>query len=142
MKEMFKNIVLTATGGLLYYLLEILFRGYSHPAMIVVGGICFYVCGLWNEIMEWFMPLPEQMFVCTICITTIEFVAGVILNLWLDLGIWDYSNMPLNVLGQICLPFCLLWYFLSLVAIVLDDWLRYALFWEERPHYSIRRKKC
>ena len=59
----------------------------------------------------------------------------------LGLNIWDYSNMPLNLWGQICLPFSCLWFFLSAVAIILDDELRYNIFGEEKPHYYFWRKK-
>lgn len=70
-------------------------------------------------------------------ITAMELVSGLILNVWLGLGIWDYSAIPLNFMGQICLPFSILWVLLSVVAVVLDDWLRYWLFGEERPHYVL-----
>ena len=60
------------------------------------------------------------------------------LNLMLGLHIWDYSDMPFNFLGQICLPFTILWLFLSLLCIFVDDWLRHALFHEEKPHYRWR----
>lgn len=53
-------------------------------------------------------------------------------------GIWDYSNMPFNIIGQICLPFTVAWYILSLLAIVLDDHLRYWIFGEEKPRYKWR----
>ena len=62
---------------------------------------------------------------------------GLILNIWLHLGIWDYSHMPLNVLGQICLPFTLIWCILSLVAIILDDYIRFWFFNEEKPNYKL-----
>ena len=55
-------------------------------------------------------------------------------------GVWDYSGMPLNYKGQICLPFSILWIFVSIAAVVLDDWLRYWLFGEERPHYTLFRR--
>ena len=58
------------------------------------------------------------------------------------MDVWDYSNMPFNILGQICLPFTILWFFISILAIVLDDWIRYIMFDEEKPHYiSIFRKR-
>ena len=58
----------------------------------------------------------------------------------LGLGVWDYSGMLLNYKGQICLPFSILWIFVSVAAVVLDDWLRYWLFGEERPHYTLFRR--
>ena len=45
--------------------------------------------------------------------------------------------MPGNFLGQICPQFTLAWLALSLVGIVLDDYLRYWLFREEKPHYHL-----
>lgn len=137
MKIFSKYLFLFLTGGVIYYFLEILFRGRSHIAMIAVGGICFVLCGLLNEAMSWRTPLALQMLICTALITVVEFISGIILNIWLNLGIWDYSDLPLNILGQICIPFCILWYFLSAAAIIFDDYLRYWLFNEEKPRYVL-----
>ncbi len=134
----FKNLFLCLVGGLIYYGIEILYRGHSHPAMILVGGICFILCGCLNEVIPWEMPLPLQMAICSVLITGVEFFSGIVLNIWLGLAIWDYSRLPFNILGQICLPFMVVWFFLSAVAIVLDDYLRYWLFGEDKPHYCIK----
>ena len=77
------------------------------------------------------------MGICCIIITVLEFIFGVVLNIWLGLQIWDYSGMPLNIMGQICLPFTVAWYFLSAAAIILDDYIRYWLFGEEKPRYTL-----
>ena len=53
------------------------------------------------------------------------------------LDVWDYSGMPGNILGQICPQYMLLWLPVSLAGIVLDDWIRYRKFGEERPHYRL-----
>lgn len=137
MKLIFKYMFLFLAGGVIYYFLEILFRGRSHTAMIAVGGTCFILCGLLNEVMDWKTPLALQMLICTALITVVEFISGIVLNIWLKLDIWDYSNLPFNILGQICIPFCILWYFLSAVAIIWDDYLRFWLFGEEKPHYIL-----
>jgi uncharacterized membrane protein len=34
---------------------------------------------------------------------------------------WDYSTLPFNILGQICLPFSLIWIVLSFPAIKIDE---------------------
>lgn len=133
-----KGAFLFGVGGLIYYGIEILYRGYSHPAMVLVGGICFLLCGELNEVLPWEMPLPLQMLICSVMITAVEFLSGLILNIWLGLAIWDYSGLPFHILGQICLPFMVAWFLLSAVAIVLDDYLRYWLFHEEKPHYTWR----
>ena len=64
-----------------------------------------------------------------------EFAAGCVLNLWLGLGVWDYTDMPFNLMGQICLPFSAAWIVVSAAAILLDDWLRWQLYGEDKPHY-------
>lgn len=122
-------------GGIVYFLIEILWRGYSHPSMFVLGGICFILIGLINEFFTFEMPMWKQQSIASIIVTLLEFITGIIVNVILKLNVWDYSNMPFNILGQICLPYIFLWFLLSLPAIVLDDYLRYNFFKEEKPHY-------
>lgn len=132
-----KAFTLLVIGGSLYVLLELLFRGYSHFTMFLLGGIMFLLIGGINNWLPWSMGIVWQCLLGMLVITAAEFAAGCILNLWLGLGIWDYSNIPCNLLGQICLPFMGVWFFLSGLAVFLDDWLRYWLFGEERPTYTI-----
>ncbi len=137
MKAILKAIILMAVGGMLYALFEIGFRGYTHWTMIIVGGICFYLIGLINEVIPWEMAFWKQCIIGSFVVTGIEFVSGCIVNLWLGWNVWDYSHLPLNLLGQICLPFSLLWVLVSGMAMILDDYLRYWLFKEEKPHYRL-----
>ena len=137
LKAILKHAVLALCGGCAYFLIEMAWRGHSHWTMAVLGGVCFVLIGDINEFIPWNMPLILQGAIGSGIVTVLELVSGIILNLWLGLGIWDYSNMPFNLLGQICLPFTLLWVALSIVAVVLDDWLRYWLFGEDRPTYTL-----
>ena len=132
-----KHAVLAVIGGCVYYLIEMFWRGHSHWTMAAIGGICFVVIGDINEFIPWDMPLILQGTIGSAVITFMELVFGILLNLWLRLDVWDYSTMPLNFLGQICLPFSLLWIALSMAAVILDDWLRHWLFKEERPTYKL-----
>lgn len=133
----FKGLILFLIGGGAYYTIELLWRSYSHPSMFVLGGFCFVLIGLLNEQYEWEQPLWKQQLISTYIITALEFMAGVILNLKLGLNVWDYSNLPFNLLGQVCLYYSILWFFLSFGAIVLDDYLRHWFFGEEKPHYKL-----
>lgn len=135
-KHFLKYLFLFLTGGICYFGIEILARGYSHWTMVVVGGICFVLIGLLNEKTPK-MPLLKQMFYSAILITIIEFLSGCILNLWLKLDIWDYSKNAFNLLGQICLSHTIYWFFLSVVGILLDDYLRCKIFKEEKPSYTL-----
>ena len=141
MLRFLKYTLLFITGAVLYYAVEVAFRGYSFFSMAICGGICFILCDLINEKTRRCMPLVLLMLIASLEITLIEFITGVILNICLGLDMWDYSNMPGNVLGQICPEFSLIWYFMSFIGIYLGDLIRWALFGEEKPHYHIFRKK-
>lgn len=131
-----RPLILIGIGGFLYILIELIFRGRTHWTMFIVGGVCFWLIGLINEKIPWDMPFWKQCIIGAVIVTTIEFVSGCVINLRLGWNVWDYSNLPFNVLGQICLPFSLLWVLISAVAIILDDYLRFWLYGEERPKYK------
>lgn len=138
---MFKNnflryILLFLLGGFSYCIIEILSRGYSHISMLIAGGICFVLIGNLNRKRK-DMSLVGQMFLSAFIITGIELVTGLIVNVWLDLEVWDYSDLPYNFMGQICLLYTNVWFFLSVLGILLDDYTRYFLMGEEKPHYKI-----
>ena len=136
-------------GGKLYTLIEILWRGFTHWTMFILGGGCFVIMGLLNEYrFSWKDSLLKQSVISAVIITIFEFITGCIVNLWLGWAVWDYSNLPFNLLGQICLYYFLLWIPLSAVGIVLDDWIRYWLYLalhrffprmqkREKPHYRL-----
>ena len=130
--------MLWVIGGLLYVLCELVFRGRSHWTMFLVGGLCFWLIGLINEVIPWDMPIWQQCIIGALIITAVEFVAGCIINIWLGWQVWDYSGLPFNILGQICLPFTVLWSLLAAAGIILDDYLRFLLFGEEKPNYTWR----
>lgn len=138
MKYIIKYLILLIVGGTAYYGIELLARGFSHWTMVLVGGICFILVGIINEITPK-MPLLRQMFLSAIIITSVEFISGCILNLCLGLNIWDYSENFGNILGQICPKHTIYWFLLSSIGIVIDDYIRYFLFGEEKPKYKLYR---
>lgn len=105
--------------------------------MLVLAGFLFIVIGRLNEKWEWDSSFLLQVGIATVIATIAEFLTGCIVNLWLKWDIWDYSNVPFNLLGQICLPYTVLWIFLSAFAIVIDDVIRWKFFDEEKPHYKL-----
>ncbi len=137
MKKIFEYMTLLIYGGGIYYFIEMFYRGYSHHTMILVGGLCFVCIGLLNEFYTYKISLVKQMIISSFIVTAIEFIAGVILNVWLKLDVWNYSNLRFNLLGQISLRTSIIWFFLALPAIYLDDYLRYWMFKEEKPNYKI-----
>ena len=130
-----KYLFLGVIGSIIYMNLEILWRGYTHWTMGVLGGICFICLGLINEILSWETPLVLQMFIGGTIITVLELITGCIVNLWLGWNIWNYTWQP-NLWGQISLYSSIGWIGLSLIGIVLDDYLRFWLFHEDKPRYK------
>lgn len=139
-KLLLKYAFLFLIGGLIYMGIELLWRQRTHWTMGIVGGICFVEIGLINEIISWSLPLIGQALIGASLVTINEFIAGVIINIWLGWNVWDYSQLPFNILGQVCLPFFFLWILVSVIAIILDDYLRYRFFDEEWPTYYIGGK--
>ncbi|MCH5211880.1 MAG: hypothetical protein J1G06_02600 [Oscillospiraceae bacterium] len=133
---MFKHFTLFVLGGISYLLIELLWRGRSHWAMFVLGGICFLLIGAINEANRRRIPMLLQAFMGSVIITALEFATGYIVNIKLHMNVWSYYDIPYNIMGQICLPYMILWFFLSIVCVFADDWLRYYLFDEERPKYK------
>lgn len=135
-KSIIKYIALFTFGGTTYFTGEVLWRGHSHWTMYVLGGLCFVAVGLINNIFPWSMKLELQALIGAVLITALELITGLVVNIHLGWNIWDYSDVPFNFLGQICLPYCILWYILSVIIIVLDDDIRYQYFGERKPTYE------
>lgn len=122
-------------GGSVYIEIELLYRGYTHWSMFVLAGFVFVTVGLMNEkIFDWRDDIFEQLGIATIWATICEFVCGLILRCF-ELQVWDYSNIPLNLDGLICIPFVGVWCFLMAIAIVVDDLIKFYFFKGLRPHY-------
>lgn len=114
--------------------IEILWRGHTDISMMVVGGLCGFLVGRLNEHPKFYeRKMWEQCLTGALITLCIEFISGMILNVWLKLNIWDYSGEFGNVYGQICLPYAGWWFLLMPLAIFTDDWLRYKLFGEKKP---------
>ena len=112
-------------GGLLYALIEILFRGFTHWSMIIVGGLavlCLYFISAMNERVwrKWILGAAA--------ILTVEFISGAILNILLGWQVWDYSGYRFHLYGQICLRFALYWLALCIPGNALCSLVRKRVF--------------
>lgn len=110
-----KNIFVFLTGCFMYSLIEISARGYTHWTMTLTGG---FILVILFKMFTHLKPLPfwQKCLLGSVIITATEFTVGVIVNIILGWRVWDYSDMPLNILGQICLPFSIMWFFLCIPA--------------------------
>lgn len=129
-----KELVIGAIGGSTYVVVELLWRGRSHVSMFLLGGLCFWLIGR----LDRREPVPVVVQACqgACLVTVLELAMGLVVNCWLNLGVWDYSNLPMNVHGQVCLYYFVLWIPLSAGAIFLDDGVRYLLFRTPIPSYE------
>lgn len=135
MKKISNYLFLWATGGCLYYSFEILFRGFSHWSMFLLGGICMVFCTWQGETLQWSDPLWIQTARCTIFVTAMEFMTGIILNQWCGYQIWNYDDQPFQLFGQICLPFMILFSGLCCIAIILGGYLSFWLYGQKKPWF-------
>ncbi len=115
----FYTLLLFVFGGTLYALIEILWRGHTHPSMVLLGGICFCCLAFLQRTK---LLLLWKMLWGACLITALEYLFGAILNLWLSQNVWDYSHFPFSLHGQICLRYSFYWLLLTLPAFLLSGY--------------------
>ena len=118
--------VMSVFGGLVYMGIEILWRGHTHWSMFLLGGLCFVLIGLLDEWQE-HPPMLLQMIQGACIVTMLELATGFLVNVLLGWGVWDYSDMTLNLWGQVCPQFAVAWFFLSAAAVKMENMLHYLL---------------
>lgn len=123
-----RKLILFLVGFCLYITLEVSFRGYSFVLMGICGGIIFILLDCINEILPWDTDLLIQGGIGSAMITLTELIVGEGLK-YLGLPqMWDYSNLPINFDGVICLPYSLLWVLISVIGIIVADAINYYVF--------------
>ena len=122
--KFWKKLMLFYLGGMIYCALELLWRGWSHGSMFLLGGLCFLLLGKLGRVPSP-LPLLPRALVGAMVVTTLELGCGLLVNR--SYQVWDYRHMPLNFHGQICLPFVGLWIPVSLLAFYVYDRLEHRL---------------
>lgn len=114
MRSFLQYLFAALIGGFGYCTIEILWRGRTHYSMFFAGAIVlssFYFIS-----KSYTIPFWAKCLIGMVIITAIELIFGIVFNLILKEHVWDYSGVALNFMGQICVPFSLLWLVLSGVA--------------------------
>ncbi|MBO5858645.1 MAG: hypothetical protein J6R20_02590 [Clostridia bacterium] len=119
MNKLKEYLMCFAIGGVGYGLVEILVRGYTHWSMVLTGGAVLVLLNLINKSRN--VPLIYRCLLGMVVITSLEFAVGMLVNIRMGWGVWDYSHKPFNLLGQICLHFCGCWLLISIPAYKLCD---------------------
>lgn len=77
--------------------------------MGIAGGLCLLAI---YSIRKYCpdVPLWLRCAVGAVVICTVEFAFGLAVNIVLKWNVWDYSDRWLNIYGQICPLYALLWF--------------------------------
>ena len=121
-KELLTAFVL---GGAAYGAIELVWRGHTHWTMVLAGGVCYVFMYLIASHTG--LGRLWQYLLCAGCVTAVEFLTGAVVNVALGWGVWDYSDRPLNLYGQVCLLYSLYWLGLSIPGCALARLLRRLL---------------
>lgn len=113
-------------GAIGYGTLETLWRGYTHWTMILTGGFCCCLMHLIATRMN--EPLWKKWIMCMAVVTAVEFAVGCAVNLRLGWHVWDYSDLTLNLMGQICPLFSFFWFLLSIPCVYVSRLLKKYVF--------------
>lgn len=136
-KRISETCFLGTLGGTIYYTIEMIFRGFSHWSMFLIGGLSMIFFGQQGMWTEWKDPLWKQVFRCTLFVTACEFITGIIVNKWLKWDVWDYSDQPMNLFGQICVPFIIIFSGLCAIGIFTAGYVLCWIFGEKNPDFRI-----
>lgn len=100
--------ILFLTGAAVYVLLELFWRGHSHWTMALSGGVCAVLLfGIRRAFPS--APLIPLCLFGALVVSSVEFLTGAIVNVWLGWNVWDYSGMKYNLYGQVSAAYTLLW---------------------------------
>ena len=112
----FARLLMLLFGALGYGLLEIFWRGYTHWSMLAAGGICLLAIDCIDRNVGGISDRAKA-FCAALLITAVELLLGLVFNILLERRVWDYTAVPFNFYGQICLPFFLVWLGLAYIII-------------------------
>ncbi|MEA5051265.1 MAG: hypothetical protein VB021_07300 [Oscillospiraceae bacterium] len=113
-------LLLFLSGASAYVLIELMWRGRSHISMAVAGGLAMLILyGIAAALPHGGILLKSLLGAA--CITLLELLTGLLVNVRLRLGVWDYSGIPGNLFGQICLPYSAAWFLLCMPVFVWLD---------------------
>ena len=138
-----KHLALFTIYGGIYFTIECLFKWQiTNPFMFLVGGALGVIIGLINNLFDMDTNFLLQCLVGMMLVLLVECIIGYEFNIVRNMVLWNYSKVPFSYVGgQICIPFAIAWFGLSGICIVLDDYLRYLLFGEEKPYYIFLKKE-
>lgn len=121
----FGRLLLVLTGALGYGLIEVFWRGFTHWSMLMAGAVGLLVI----DYLDRELALGDwgKAALCALVITSVELIVGVVVNIYGGGDVWDYSALPFNFLGQICLWYAAIWLLLARMMLPVRRWLARGL---------------
>lgn len=123
MDKVKEYLIVFGTGGIIYSLIEVIFRGFTHWTMTLTGGFALLIIYITNIKIRT-RSLILRCLAGSLIITALEFVVGCIVNRGLNMQVWDYSDEKYNILGQICPLFSAVWFLLCIPATLISFFFR------------------
>ena len=129
-------------SGLIYTMLELIWRGHTHWTMFLCAGLCGLVmANINNNLLEFDTDFLKQVIISALCCIGFEFLFGIMFNR--DFSIWDYRGLwgTIHILGdQVNILFFGIWIIISFFSLPFLDWLQWKLELAEKPYYRIGQK--
>ncbi len=116
-----KNMILFVIGATVFPIMELAWQGHTHYVMSLAGGLCLMFINIFCYDKVNHLAMGTKCAVGSVIITIIELIVGVVFNILLNMNIWDYSELPLNLYGQISLPFTLVWFLITIPALYICE---------------------
>ena len=141
-KYLISFLFIYTLSGLMFYLAEILYRGYSHWTIFVCAGICGLGLALINDggyrfETDYRIQIMSGAALCTF----LSFIVGKLFNG--NYEIWDFRGMigTLRIFdNQVNLFFVGLWIIIAVIAIPILDFVQWQLGVGNKPYYRIGKK--
>ena len=104
---------------------------------VFVGRNLFYIFRTTRVMDEVERASLEQVLWCTAFVVSAEFITGIIVNKVMGWNVWNYTDQPFHLMGQICFPFAVLFSGLCTFGIIISGYLLCYLYREIKPGFHI-----
>lgn len=131
--ELYEIILCFFIYGFLGWCTEVAFAAGKEQRFVNRGFLNGPICPIYGvgvvAVVVLLEPYENNLFILyvasIIVVTALEWVTGFILEKLFHSKWWDYSNMPLNLNGYVCLLFSLIW---GVVCVAIVKWIHPFIF--------------
>lgn len=144
LKHVIRKGLLFLLCGSIYYCLELIYRHYSHISMFILAGLLgVFFIDTPNNVFGYDLDYLIQIFISIFFCTIGEGITGYIVNIKMELNVWDYSTICGSFFYNQCNIFFVgIWALLiAFIGIPFCDAYNYYICKDETtPYYKILGK--